>query len=328
MVTPAGFPYSIAQVWCRSASLRSAAKSDICSLSFPSLSSLLSRRSPPWIVGRVSDAEKKKLPPRAGRETTAAYTYVEFPSQAPHILCTWTLDVHPGQPSLSQRVIPDGCVDVVSFDRDDLHVAGPATLPVDVTIPAGSTVVGVRFHPGTGCNALGMPLKELVNQSLSLAGVLPNLTEKILRGQSGVEGANERRLRLEKAMAGYLEEQAADERVLAAVKLIAEGDDSRIENVAGHVGLCARQLRRRFHDAVGYGPKTFHRVVRLQRLLSLLRERGNRIDLCAAAFETGYADQAHMTRDCAELAGQSPLDLVAGTAHPTLEMSDLFKTWQ
>jgi AraC-like DNA-binding protein len=277
----------------------------------------------------VNDAEKLKLhPPATARETTAGYTYVEFPSDAPHILCTWTLRTDPGQPTFSQRVIPDGCVDVVWFNRDELHVAGPATLPVDVSIPAGATVVGVRFHPGAGCDALGMPPRELLNQSLSLAGVLPNLTDKILSAQAGVEGASERRGLLERAMAGYAEEQTADDQVLAAVKLIAEGEDSRIENVAEHVGLCARQLRRRFHDAVGYGPKTFHRVVRLQRLLSLLRMRGNAIDLCAAALEAGYADQAHMTRECGELAGQSPVDLIAGTAHPTLEMSDLFKTPQ
>ena len=278
------------------------------------------------IVASVSDTEKTKLHSPAERETSAACTYVEFPSRAPHILCTWELRIEPGQPTFSQRVIPDGCVDVVWFDRDELHVAGPATLPVDVTIPAGTTVVGVRFHPGFGCNALGMPLQELLNQSIALAGVLPNLTDKILSAQAGVKGASGRRGLLERAMAGYAEEKVADDRVLAAVKFIAEGADSGIENVAEHVGLCTRQLRRRFHDAVGYGPKTFHRVVRLQRLLTLLRTRGRGIDLCAAALEAGYADQAHMTRECGELAGQSPVNLIAGTAHPTLEMSDLFNT--
>jgi len=44
------------------------------------------------------------------------------------------------------------------------------------------------------------------------------------------------------------------------------------------------------------------------------RVRGNAIDLCSAALEAGYADQAHMTRECGELAGQSPVDLIAGTA--------------
>ena len=34
-------------------------------------------------------------------------------------------------------------------------------------------------------------------------------------------------------------------------------------------GLGARQLRRRFADAVGYGPKTLQRILRFQRFLAL-----------------------------------------------------------
>ena len=39
-------------------------------------------------------------------------------------------------------------------------------------------------------------------------------------------------------------------------------------------GVSERQLRRRFVDAVGYGPKTLARVLRFQRFLALARGRG------------------------------------------------------
>ncbi len=35
------------------------------------------------------------------------------------------------------------------------------------------------------------------------------------------------------------------------------------------LGVSERQLRRRFEDAVGYGPKTLARVLRFQRFLAL-----------------------------------------------------------
>ena len=39
------------------------------------------------------------------------------------------------------------------------------------------------------------------------------------------------------------------------------------------LGVSERQLRRRFADAVGYGPKTLARVLRFQRFLALARRR-------------------------------------------------------
>jgi transcriptional regulator GlxA family with amidase domain len=69
-------------------------------------------------------------------------------------------------------------------------------------------------------------------------------------------------------------------------------------------------LRRRFHDAVGYGPKTLQRVLRLRRFLALA-EATAAPDLARAAAEAGYADQAHLTNECGELAGLTPAALLA-----------------
>ena len=79
------------------------------------------------------------------------------------------------------------------------------------------------------------------------------------------------------------------------------------------VGLGERQLRRRFLDGVGYGPKTLARVLRFQRLLALLTDdRAGRPTLAEAAALAGYADQAHMTAECTRLAGRSPAAVRAG----------------
>ena len=76
-------------------------------------------------------------------------------------------------------------------------------------------------------------------------------------------------------------------------------------------GLSERQLRRRFVDAVGYGPKTLARVLRFQRFLALAAHGR---DLGASALDAGYADQAHLTRECRRLSGRTPAELVASGA--------------
>ena len=96
----------------------------------------------------------------------------------------------------------------------------------------------------------------------------------------------------------------ADAAASAAARLIERG--APLAHVAAGVDLSERQLRRRFTVAVGYGPKTFARIVRFQRALAQIR-RGD--EFAATAAEAGYADQAHMTREVVELAGRTPAAL-------------------
>jgi len=70
---------------------------------------------------------------------------------------------------------------------------------------------------------------------------------------------------------------------------------------------CERQLRRRFDERVGYGPKTLAANLRFQRLVAELRSA--RLELAAAAAAAGYADQAHLSRESLRLAGLSPREL-------------------
>ena len=89
------------------------------------------------------------------------------------------------------------------------------------------------------------------------------------------------------------------------------------------LGIGDRQLRRRFADAVGYGPKTLERILRFQRFLTLAIHEA---DLARLALDAGYADQAHLTRECTRLAGLPPAQLLAEGAGPAGERSVSFKT--
>lgn len=82
--------------------------------------------------------------------------------------------------------------------------------------------------------------------------------------------------------------------------------------IGDDLGISERQLRRRFHAAVGYGPKILARVLRFQRLLVLASRRGAaRGELARLALDAGYADQAHMTAEVTRLAGDPPARLLA-----------------
>src|SRR5262249_32240273 len=84
---------------------------------------------------------------------------------------------------------------------------------------------------------------------------------------------------------------------------------ARAEEVAGDVGLSARQFRRRCQAAAGYGPKTLQRVLRFQRFVRMVDAPAGPPDLATAAALAGFADQAHLTRECTELSGLTPAAL-------------------
>ena len=100
----------------------------------------------------------------------------------------------------------------------------------------------------------------------------------------------------------------------AALDLAQPG--ARVADLAVALGLSERQLRRRFLDAVGYGPKTLGRVLRFQRFLQL---SGESVDLARVALDAGYSDQAHLTPEARRLSGRTPAELVASGAGPAGE---------
>jgi len=78
----------------------------------------------------------------------------------------------------------------------------------------------------------------------------------------------------------------------------------------GARGLSERQLERLFDERVGYGPKTFARVVRMQRAVeSIVRTAGGRgttVSWASFARDCGYADQAHLIHEFRALTGVTP----------------------
>ncbi len=106
-------------------------------------------------------------------------------------------------------------------------------------------------------------------------------------------------------------EAEPDELVLAGLPLLGRRGSS-VAELARTLAISERALRRRFNDAIGYGPKKLDRIIRFRRLLQLgARPRDG--GLAAVAAELGYADQAHLTRDCRELSGLTPAELLAAT---------------
>jgi AraC-like DNA-binding protein len=234
---------------------------------------------------------------------TIVRVYREFappPDLAPYVACVWTT-IHRGG-----VIFPDGCVDLV-WNGTQLVVAGPATGPVAPSIAVGDVVHGVRFRLGVAGAALGLPAGELADSTVPIAELWgPWVDERVAAG--GMPAVLE--IVRERTLGVQLDPLAR----AAAVGMAGPG--ARVDALGVALGVSERQLRRRFAEAVGYGPKTLARILRFQRFLELV-PTGD--DLARLALSAGYADQAHLTRETRRLAGRTPLELVASRASPAGE---------
>jgi AraC-like DNA-binding protein len=254
------------------------------------------------------------LPP--GSVSALPPGYCEWPAPAGlrhAIACLWAQVSRDGS-DRQGLVLPDACSDLIWEQGRGAYVAGPDTGPVRTVMTGGTVIFGVRFRPSAGGPALGVPLSELRDQRVDLAdlgcrdaGRLPAALDPDTAAARALEVA-----------AGLVAEAEPDPAVTWAAALLAD-PQARTEDVAAEIGLSLRQLRRRCHAAVGYGPKTLQRVLRFRRFVSQIdgpaqarqTSRGGpgTQDLAGLAAQAGYADQAHLTRECRALAGLTPAAL-------------------
>lgn len=216
------------------------------------------------------------------------------------VACLWRREVVADP--IPGLILPDGCVDLIWEAGRGVFLAGPDTRPVPTDPGQGQLLRGVRLRPGAGGTVLGLPLDPLRNLRIDLADLHPSAA-RILHGDLDPDEA----LRQLVALTGrFAEERPPDPALLAAARML---DDPavRVHELGARLGISERQLRRRFTAAVGYGPKTLHRVLRFQRFMTMLGSEKE--GLAELAVRAGYTDQAHLTRESTALAGRSPAAL-------------------
>jgi AraC-like DNA-binding protein len=243
------------------------------------------------------------------------------------VLCVWSQVIGAGEIVYRHRVLPDGCADIVWIGEAPAVVAGPATGPVAVPLRPRTIVVGIRLRPGAAPGLLRLPASELADRDTPLRELWGAGADALTAPVIEQPSAAARLAAAAAALAGCLPDAGPiDPMIAAATRWLARQPEGRIVDLARLLEVGERRLRRRFVAAVGYGPKTFQRVLRLQRVLALAGGSPRPgVTLAALAADAGYADQAHMSRELQALTGRSPGRLLQNAAS-TLELSDLFKT--
>jgi len=244
------------------------------------------------------------------------FDYQEFPPSpalAGHVRCYWrgVSRLAPGEAPPPQRVLPDGCTDIVLHLTNAGHalrsaqVVGTMTRPLTFSLAETSEHLGIRFHPGCASAFFGISADELTDRSAGLDTLWAGADAgEQLAGQRSLDA----RLRwLERQLLRRLDRVAGTalltKRVAALIR--ETGGRLRIDELTARTG-CTRQH-------LGVSPKHYARIERFVQLAKRV-DRTPAAGWADLAAEHGYYDQAHLIHEFREFTGLAPETYLATEA--------------
>ncbi len=232
----------------------------------------------------------------------------------------------PADRDLLARVLPDGTTYLV-FQRDgtvlrssDDHgrpwlaacVSGPRTEAFDIQLSSAGRILIVQLGSAGASQALGVPMSELTDNLEDLSSVI-ELDHRFQHLNELICGEADDESCVRVIEEWLLPRAQFNSNVCMATKSVVDLVKNscgkvRVEDLARQVDLSRRHLGRVVRQRVGFSPKLFARIIRFDHAVQLGRVRPV-LPLSQIALAAGYADQAHMTREFADLGGIRPSDL-------------------
>jgi AraC-like DNA-binding protein len=205
----------------------------------------------------------------------------------------WTLDVE-SDGWVDHQAVPDGCVELIRrhsgrsvwrTEQPPLFVAGLALQPAILRFSGDAHFTGIRFWPwawhalgSAPCHSFADSWRAIAHAD-PLAALLPDDRDPMPRLAEAFRG-------------------------LPLSPLSAIRHAATVEELARTTRLSTRQLQRICARETGMAPRSYLRLLRFRTAISGIQSPDAALADTAAA--SGYADQAHMTREFQSLGGLPP----------------------
>lgn len=264
------------------------------------------------------------------------YTFDPNDTLSSFIKCYWTLEAPKEINPEKQRIVPDGCMEMI-FHYGDLYkqyladgtyviqpkcfVFGQVTQPLDIE-PTGKTgIFAVRFLPDGFTPCTDFPIHAIENKAFPLEELFGSdgidLENEVLYAKS----SEERVKIVERFLTKIITNSKVIDRITkSSITMILElNGQLSIDELSDNLNINRRQLERKFATAVGVSPKQLSKIIRLQATLKMIAD-DNFSSLTSVAYSGNYYDQAHFIKDFKEFTGVSPKEFYS----ENLKLSTLF----
>jgi AraC-like DNA-binding protein len=233
----------------------------------------------------------------------------------------WVAAPGPVSEQRLEWILPTGKAQLILSPESSLFV-GPKVLADKIARRTGAPMAGVSLLAGAASSLHGADAEELCGATVGLDAVmrLGSLPEQLADCAPG-----EALDLLEFELVRRLSTTHIDHQVLAVADAIRRGAAAAtvIELRVGD----RRSFVPKFRGTVGFGPKHYERICRFNRAVEAIR-RPDASPLASIAADSGYADQAHLTREVRHFAQLAPSCLHRDGAEMVnhIDSDKIFKT--
>ncbi|GAA4233442.1 AraC-like DNA-binding protein [Streptosporangium album] len=224
------------------------------------------------------------------------------PSLSPFVEHHWIIRWDLEEP-YEQRVVSHPSVNLVFQERGS-QVAGVITGDYLETLTGAGVVVATRFHPGGFRPFVGAPVSTITDRSVPVAEIFGAPADVTARAVLAASDAEAVALLDALLLLRLPPRDPVAEHVSALVAWIAEHPGiTRVDDLAALHGTTVRTLQRLFDEYVGVPPKW---VIRRYRIHEAAERATTATDWSRLAYDLGYSDQSHFTRDFTSVVGVPP----------------------
>lgn len=216
-------------------------------------------------------------------------------------------------------ILPDGYVDII-FDLDqqmhlnsgnEIRISGMMTKYKKVTSRKNSETIGIRFKTGQFNAISNIPLSEIKNTAINASNLFPKLNNSFLNELIEKKHQWEKvrlinRFLLAEINWSGLTVNKLEHSVCASIQL--NYKELNLNKIAKNHCISLRQLERRFKTTVGVSMKEYHSIIRFNKTKAYITENPN-LSLLNIAFDNGYFDHSHLSKEIKKMSGLNPSDL-------------------
>jgi AraC-like DNA-binding protein len=175
--------------------------------------------------------------------------------------------------------------------------------------PPNIQLIGIHFKPGGAYPFLNFPLSDLHNQIISADAIWGGSAAELCERLYSAPSIQARLVLFEQLVLTRLRDTPYG---LTMVRC-AVGEITRrrgalsIRALSDHMGISQNHLLTQFKRMVGISPKALARLYRLKHVLGSI-DPIQAVDWTQIAYQSGYYDQAHFSKDFQVFIGHSPTD--------------------
>jgi AraC-like DNA-binding protein len=219
-----------------------------------------------------------------------------------------------GRNLLSEKILPDGCVDIIlnfgdncktddgncTIKTEKAYLVGPMKRFKTVQMSPETNLIGIRFKPGAFSSFYKFAsLHEVTDVTIELEKDLsPNLKSTDQNVTRNLNRFFEGRLTPPKHTLFP---------IISDIQ-ICKGNIS-VSDLASRHFITTKQLERNFRHYIGMSPKEFINLTRFRFVLPAIQDKTCEKSLSAIAFEHGFYDHAHLSKEVRRYTGAVPSQL-------------------